>query len=525
MRAQRGLQSPVHYRLSQTRLFSLPAVSLRSHVCRSKGRTIATSCRALADIGSVLTALKRTLGQEQAEADPEALMGPVLGFADTAPSWSSLQSSLESQRQSLQLPAAVDLENGPTTAHALKRTFGSQQPPRLKLYRDSAAWCPYCEKVWLQLEEKQIPYTLEKINMRCYGPKPPAYTAKVPSGLLPAMELDGRLVIESDDIMKALEREFPDHKPLMPSPNSPNERSRAEKLLRLERRLFGDWLRWLTSSWNNEAHKRGFLATMSAVDQELGVADGPYFLGDDVTLPDLVFAPFLERIAASILYYKGLAVRGQGRWPNLDRWFDAMETRPTYLGIKSDFYTHVHDLPPQIGDCASLPEAAPYAAAIDGTDGSSWHLPLDRLSSTSLEPHAPGDKPERDRWQAANRLIGNHAAVTRFAARGCGQEGDQPVWAPLSDPSAKPGEQHLDAVSAALRHVAHALLNEAVSKERAAAVSTDSKQDTSQTHPGEAVYLSLAYLRDRVGVPRDLPFPAARQLRAHLNWFLDSIEG
>lgn len=51
---------------------------------------------------------------------------------------------------------------------------------------------------------------------------------------------------------------------------------------------------------------------MDAIDKELGVSEGPYFLGDDVMLPDLVFAPFLERIAASILYYKGLTVRGQG---------------------------------------------------------------------------------------------------------------------------------------------------------------------------------------------------------------------
>ena len=42
------------------------------------------------------------------------------------------------------------------------------------------------------------------------------------------------------------------------------------------------------------------------------------------------------------------------RWPNLDAWFDAMEQRPTYLGIKSDFYTHVHDLPPQIGGSSPL---------------------------------------------------------------------------------------------------------------------------------------------------------------------------
>lgn len=37
----------------------------------------------------------------------------------------------------------------------------------------------YCQKVWLQLEEKRIPYIIEKINMRCYGDKPPSFMAKV----------------------------------------------------------------------------------------------------------------------------------------------------------------------------------------------------------------------------------------------------------------------------------------------------------------------------------------------------------
>ena len=31
----------------------------------------------------------------------------------------------------------------------------------------------------------------------------------------------------------------------------------------------------------------------------------------------------------------------------------------------------------------------------------------------------------------------------------------------------------------------------------------------------------LAYLRDRVGVPRDMGPAAARSLRAHLNWAID----
>ena len=52
-----------------------------------------------------------------------------------------------------------------------------------------------------------------------------------------------------------------------------------------------------------------------------------------------------------------------------------MEGRPSYRNIQSDFYTHVHDLPPQVGRCQMVAEARPLADAIDGTDGS-WSLPL-----------------------------------------------------------------------------------------------------------------------------------------------------
>ncbi len=39
----------------------------------------------------------------------------------------------------------------------------------------------------------------------------------------------------------------------------------------------------------------------------------------------------------------------------------------------------------------------------------------------------------------------------------------------------------------------------------------------------EDVMASLAYLRDRVGVPRDLPLASGRQLRAHLNWAIRAL--
>lgn len=45
-----------------------------------------------------------------------------------------------------------------------------------------------------------------------------------------------------------LEQLYPDRLPLVPAEGSP-ERPRYESLMRLERRLFSDWLSWLCNSW------------------------------------------------------------------------------------------------------------------------------------------------------------------------------------------------------------------------------------------------------------------------------------
>eukprot|EP00887_Chlorella_sp_A99_P006697 scaffold3.g6697.t1 len=394
----------------------------------------------------MLASLKRAFGQSEAgaaAAGGQAAQRRALCFEDNAPSWEELQaresglSMVEAKQRALGAVPPAPEADALANARAERRTFGQPDSAiRIKLYRDHAAWCPYCHKIVLQLEEKRIPYTVELINMRCYGDKPREFLAKVPSGLLPVLEVEG----------KVLEQMYPE-RPLLPPEGSP-ERQRVAALMRLERRLFSDWLQWLAA----------FVEAMDAVEAALGVAPGPFFL-PDFSLVDCTFAPFLERIAASILYYKGFVVRGEGRWPNLERWFAAMEARPAYLGFKSDFFTHVHDLPPQLGGCVSVGAAAPYAAAIDGVDAASWRLPLPPLSAAYVpEPHAPGDDFERVCLRAAARLVENREAVTKFALRGAGQPGPRPVSAPLSDPTALPALEALPEMDAALRHVTHALL-------------------------------------------------------------------
>ena len=86
----------------------------------------------------------------------------------------------------------------------------------------------------MQLEEKRIPYRVELINMRSYGPKPQEFLERVPGGLLPALEIDGKLFTESLQIMQLIEAEFSDFGPAMfPSPGDP-ALARAKELLALE---------------------------------------------------------------------------------------------------------------------------------------------------------------------------------------------------------------------------------------------------------------------------------------------------
>lgn len=42
-------------------------------------------------------------------------------------------------------------------------------------------------------------------------------------------------------------------------------------------------------------------------------------VGKELSLVDLLYTPFLERMSASLPYFKGLRVRGNPRWPHLDR--------------------------------------------------------------------------------------------------------------------------------------------------------------------------------------------------------------
>ena len=365
-----------------------------------------------------------------------------------------------------------DRINGPNNAYSILRLHNKcEKDIRVTFFRDHHAWCPYCQKVWLWLEFKEIPYRIKKVTMRCYGNKEKWYLKKVPSGMLPAIELDNVLITESDDIIQALEKVYG---PLGSELDDP----KILHLRRLERNLFRAWCIWLCNPALIESQetrrKKQFLEIASQLDQLMQSQPKIWFdpsvnHKDKINYPgvgDLIFVPYLERMNASLAYYKGICIRE--RFSYLNQWFKSLEEFETYKGTQGDFHTHAHDLPPQMGGCwvNSNPYQKKNAYDIDVGKG----LGEQEIYLTTKQIHSE----KTSEKLALSRVLKHKEKILNI----------NPIGPELFD-------QPLRAALTRLISGGRCIPNEGSAK-------------------------GLRYLRDRISVPRDMPLIAARKFRQAL---------
>ena len=360
-----------------------------------------------------------------------------------------------------------DRVNGLNNSYTNLRLFNKNKTDaKLIFYRDRHAWCPYCQKIWLWLEFKKIPYKIEKINMYCYGEKEKWYLNKVISGKLPAIELNGQIITESDNIIDFLEKEYG-------ALGSSIYSNKLAKTRKIERNIFRSWCDWLCRSnffnFENNLKKNNMIKNLEELEKLLSQSSSGFIDPVNITpnklqpgTGDIIFIPYIERINASLFYYKGYKLRKE--FPLINKWMTLLESENEYTGSQGDFHTHSHDLPPQMGGCfKDINEAQKnFSRLIDSGEGAG-----------NLEINKEFDSTYYKKIALA-RVIKHKNNII----------------------SINPCENN--SFDFALRSALTYLINNELNK------------------PDNNSGIGLRYLRDRISVPRDMPLISARLLRKSL---------
>lgn len=202
------------------------------------------------------------------------------------------------------------------------------------------------------MEEKQIPYQYIEVNP--YN-KPESLISLNPRGLVPTLSCPTdppRPLFESTVILEYIEEAYPDHSPAF-LPNDPYERARARIWIDyVTSRIIPSFHRFLQFQ-SNEAEaaehelrldhaRQDFLGHLKAWIQEAH-QEGPFFLGSEISLTDLVLAPWAVRLWVFDYFKGGLGIPAEGAggddeltWSRWRKWIKAIESRDSVRNTLSE---------------------------------------------------------------------------------------------------------------------------------------------------------------------------------------------
>ena len=150
--------------------------------------------------------------------------------ATEQPVWSALETKLASAASGYTLREGMVPASAPQSITELLR-HEEVAAESVVFYRDTNAWCPFCERVYLYLLESGIEHQQTFVDISP-GKKPEWYKEVIPTGQTPSLSLGGKPVWESNDIIGALEAALHSGelsgKSMLPSDSAARERVLAE---------------------------------------------------------------------------------------------------------------------------------------------------------------------------------------------------------------------------------------------------------------------------------------------------------
>ena len=210
----------------------------------------------------------------------------------------------------------------------------------------SYAACPFAQRTRMALIEKQIEFSLTEIDV--YN-KPEGWSELSPYGKVPLLIHHGERVYESSIINEYLEEAFPAH-PLMPT--DPLLRAR----LRIWSHYCDNYYLAATSALVKHRDDPAQLAESRVKLDEVfrfiefeglrKLSDGPFWMGDQIGLTDIVYSPFLERFPS---YTELWGVEIPVDCSRIHGWLSALQDRESYRQTASDAEDHLAGLKQRIG--------------------------------------------------------------------------------------------------------------------------------------------------------------------------------
>ncbi|KAK3331314.1 thioredoxin-like protein [Apodospora peruviana] len=199
--------------------------------------------------------------------------------------------------------------------------------------------CPWAHRAHIVLDELKIPF--EEVTIDLDTPRTAEYLAINPRGLVPALDYNGEIIIESAIVANFLANAYPSH--LLPPSNAPGgalQRARIDLFVDAFISKFqGSLFKLFTANTDEEIDavvEAAVGAVLKEVEPKLADAK-PFFGGSDkITQAEVLTGSFAIRLVTLTkheVYPSKLATALAEKAPNFWKWVEAVSAHPSVNGI------------------------------------------------------------------------------------------------------------------------------------------------------------------------------------------------